>query len=1088
MQTMPEWLREHGLEQYTDAFRDADVDLDILSDLTDEDLRELGMSLGQRRRFITAARGLAVPAAGPEAIGTGAERRQLTVLFADMVGSTTLSTLMDPEDLLDLVSAYHKICREAVERHGGTVVNLIGDGMLAFFGYPVAAENDAERAIEAGLRIVQDVAQISTPAGAPLETRCGVASGLTVVGNLRGSEVDGYGEIPNLAARIQSVAAPRQVAISDETKAIAGHAFDCGELGLLSLKGFSGRLRVWAAERRDRTESRFMALHGGGVGRLTGRAAELGWLEAAHARAEAGEGAVVAVLGDAGMGKSRLVYELSERAAARGRVITLQGVAGAEVAPFAPAIAELEAAAGITEGDPAEARLDRLDEHCAEFGLSREDASLMAALCGIAPDGRYPQLTLSPARLRASIISALLRRLKAMAERAPLLVVLEDAHWFDPSTNELAAGLATAVKGRRICLVVTVRSSESTPLNTPEGAARIDLGRLSAQDARALLAETVPDLPDETVARVLDRADGVPLFLREIALAAQASSRGDAKAHDPIPLTLQSALLARLDRLGPARRVARAAAVVGREFDAALLEPLLSESRGMIDAVLERLYAEGVIVPVEEGRYRFAHALIHEAAYESQLRRLRREAHLTVAKALGEGAEPRVLAHHLEAGGAMDEAMANWRAAGLKALMASANAEAVTAYGRALALLEAEPDASRDRLFELHVLIEQGLACIALMGFAAPQVGAVYDRAEAIARALEPGLDTMRALWGAWLYALVAGDLARARGLAREMLQIATALGDDSMRCEALVALAITEFWMCDLGDAEAHLDEAVAIYDRLGTDAFGTHLVLFGQDPKVVALCYYGYLYWVIGAPKRSRRASVAAIRHADALGHPFTIAWAYGFAANAYWWRGEHRASVLVGDSGIDYSERQVFPLWSEAAKIGRWASAAAMADGEARTAAARSAVEGLQGYMATGALTVVPTACLQAASACRLAGDLDAARHWIDEGERLAAQTGERVSGLRVAVHRARLMRDADAPDSRTEAVLRAGLADAAGQGAVMIALECAEELADLLACSGRRGEARTILEDALDRMPQPHQHRQIRRAKAYLDALG
>ncbi|MDH3743393.1 MAG: hypothetical protein OER56_17535, partial [Hyphomicrobiales bacterium] len=538
------------------------------------------------------------------------------------------------------------------------------------------------------------------------------------------------------------------------------------------------------------------------------------------------------------------------------------------------------------------------------------------------------------------------------------------------------------------------------------------------------------------------------------------------------------------------------AAIIGREFDRDLLVELSVNNETTVDAVLERLLEEGILemarkASSDQSRYRFSHALIHEAAYSSQLRRKRRRSHLAVTQALEAKGESnhQLLAHHFELAGRPNEAMQNWRTAALYSLMQSHNAEAIALYDRALQLLEQISAAERDRVFEVHILIEQGLAYIAQMGFAAPQVQRVYDRAEKIGRALGPSLDMMRALWGTWLYYLVSGNLKRARSLAEEMFELANTLGSDNLKVEALWALGDTEFWMADIALAEQHLNLAIELYDKLGADSFKDHLLLFGQDPKVAALCYVGYLKWTTGHLVESRAASVASMRHAEIVDHPFTRGWAYCFGVNSFWWRNEYRAAIRFGPRFINYSDEQDFRLWSPATQIGYGASLASVARCQADlTTASTIATEGLKGYVATGALTVVPTAALQIADSWIKAGDLEQARHWVDYSQNTAKKTGERISLLRSQVYRARLMRAAGETDARTEKLLKKAIKEARACGATMIAFENAMELSELLEQSGRASEASKLLGAALDALPEPLNHKSLRQAARKLEVIG
>ena len=589
------WLRSLGLGKYEAAFRENEIDETVLPSLTHETLKELGVTaVGHRLKLldaIAALRGdasgktpsvdatttLSAPSAHPE---DRAERRQVTVMFSDLVGSTALSARMDPEDLREVISGYQKCVADTVQRFGGFVAKYMGDGVLVYFGYPQAHEDDAERAVRAGLELVAAISALKTHA--PLQTRVGIATGLVVVGDLIGSgasqEQAIVGETPNLSARLQSIAEPNSVVVAESTRKLLGNLFELEDLGSQELKGITGAVRAWAALRPASIESRFDALHATGLTELVGREEELDLVLRRWSKAKSGEGQVVLLSGEPGIGKSRLTAALLERLASephtRLRYFCSPQRTGSALYPI---ISQMERAAGFTHEDTAQAKFDKLDAVLALAGTSKQDAALFAEMLSLLNDGRYPTLDLTSEQRRKRTLEALGSRIEALSGSNPVLMIFEDAHWTDPSSLEAVGRAVDRLRTLRVFLIVTFRPEFEPPWIGRPHVTALTINRLAQREIDAMIDRIVGNksLPASVRHDIVERTDGIPLFVEEMTKAVmEAESEGEAQrtaAAVPspalaVPASLHASLMARLDRLGPAKEVAQIGAAIGREF------------------------------------------------------------------------------------------------------------------------------------------------------------------------------------------------------------------------------------------------------------------------------------------------------------------------------------------------------------------------------------------------------------------------------------------------------------------------------------------------------------------------------------------
>jgi class 3 adenylate cyclase/tetratricopeptide (TPR) repeat protein len=825
------WLRGLGLGQYALVFRDNDIDEEVLRRLTAEDLRDLGVaSIGHRRRLLDAivALGEGQFAEGrqsaPETRDAAreAERRHLTVMFCDLVGSTSLSSRLDPEDLREVIAAYHRAVAEVVACFDGFVSRFMGDGVLVYFGYPQAHEDDAERAVLAGLGAIAAVGRLDVKS-IKLQARVGIATGLVVVGDLIGEgsaqEQTVVGETPNLAARMQGIAEPNSEVIAESTRRLVGDMFELEDLGTKALKGIAAPVPVWAALRPSSAESRFDALHGGRLTALVGREEELDLLLRRWSRAKAGEGQVVLLSGEAGIGKSRLTAALLECLAGEPQARLRYSCSPHHThSPLYPFITQLEAAAGFKPGSGAGQKFDRLKALLRSNAANAErDVALIAELLGVPTDESYPPLAISPQQKREMTLNALLDHLEGMAARGPVLIVFEDVHWIDPTSQDLLDRILARVASLPVLLASTFRPEfEPVWVGEPH-VTMLPLSRLGRRDSAVLIAGITGDkaLPDAVVEQILSHTDGVPLFIEELTRALLESGLLHETTdryvldrplpHFAVPTTLQASLVARLDRLGPAREVAQIGAAIGREFAHELVAAVSASVPTDLDSSLGRLVSSGLVsrrgTPPDE-TYAFKHALVQDAAYGTLLRSRRQQLHASIARALVERfpamaeSRPEVVAHHFTEASLAAEAVGYWRKAGQLSSARSASREAVSSFERALSLLEGLTESmfTLEQGFEIRLELRSSLL---LLGEGRRLLERLRE-AEVLAERLND--DHRRGHVCAFITRANAifGELDEAVAVGTRTLELARRVGDVSLRMLGTIGLEQAHYYRGD--------------------------------------------------------------------------------------------------------------------------------------------------------------------------------------------------------------------------------------------------------------------------------------------------
>jgi class 3 adenylate cyclase/tetratricopeptide (TPR) repeat protein len=929
------WLRAQNLEQLAETFEANDIDIDILSELTDGDLEKLGVSIGNRRRLLKAisegtAKSPESKAASTEALGafapseaTGAERRQVTVLFCDMVGSTALSEAVDPELLGALIRRYQDAAAGAIGRYGGFVAKFMGDGVLAYFGFPHAFEDAAERAVRAAIGILAQIGKIARPDGAALQARVGIATGLVVVGEIIGAgsaqERTIVGETPNLAARLQALAAPNTILISEATQNLLGGLFELESAGAHELKGFARPMPVWRVVREGAIESRFAAIRAGAATPLIGRAHEMGLLLDRWRLARQGEGQVVTLVGEAGIGKSRLIEALQEAVATEPH-----GVLYWQCSPYHsdnalyPVIHHISRNAGFVSGDSSAARIGKLSALFSQrAAVDPAAVPLLAELLSV-PDAPPVPGSPMPAQRKMATIGLLADEIVRRGEAKPMVLIVEDAHWSDATTLELLTRIADGIARARLLIVVTARPDFAPPWLTRAQSTFLTLGRLGRTDCADLIAGIAAShgLSRDTVAAIVAKTDGVPLFVEELTKSVVESAGEGGGA---VPASLKDSLAARLDRLGEAREIAQVAAVIGRQFSLPLLEAVSPKPGAELEAALAKLVATGIVFPEGGGteqRFSFKHALLRDAAYESLLMARRREWHERTARVLEEGFpeaaanEPELLAHHFGEAGLNEKACEYRMRAGDRALSRSAYNEAIANFSAGLKAAEAllpSPEAMRH---QLDLLLKLGVARGIVHGMQSAAAEEAYRRAAEIAENLGDGNAAYRAKWGLWLNANLGRRTALARDRAQELVRLAQRSGDGDLLLEAYHCRWSTAIFRGEVASAIADGSRGIESYDLARHRHLG--IAFGGHDPGVCAHVCSSLALQMAGDRERSKDLQVRGLVLAEKLDHPNTIAHALYNIAMGHQMARDHEATAYCAQRALTLAEKFGLQAW--------------------------------------------------------------------------------------------------------------------------------------------------------------------------------
>jgi len=1104
------WLEELGLAQYASVFAANSVDIDTLPDLTETDLEKLGVALGHRKRILRAIAALSGGAArAPAALQpqSEAERRQVTVLFCDLVGSMSLAIKLDPEDLSDVIRRFQGSCAAAITHMGGYVARFMGDGLLAYFGYPHAHEDDAERAVRAGLDIVARVSQLMLPTGELLQVRVGVATGLVVVGDSMGEgaarEQVIVGETPNLAFRLQSVAAAQTVVVAASTRRLLGDVFVFEDPTRLELRGLPDPVTVWQVLGERVGESRFAAIHSAKLTRFVGRQSELQRLHGLWKEAKTSKGQVVLLCGEAGIGKSRLSKALLDRIAKDSHLtIRLQCSPYHTNSPFYPIIAQYERAAHFQRFDTPEVKLEKLEAFLSQIGPEiLVDAPLYAALLSIPGSDRYPPLELTSRRQKDLTIEALTRQVLTLARTKPVVFVIEDAHWIDPSTLEATHRFIEAAKGVPVFLLVTFRPEFVPPWLDQKHVTTIQLNRLERDKSVAMVRDVSggKELPAEVFEQIISKTDGVPLFVEELTkmvlesgLLQDAGDRYIAVGPLPrlsIPTTLHDSLMARLDRLNAVKEIAQIGAAIGREFTYRLVSAVAPLSGTPLQDALEQLSRAGLIFSLGEPpdcTYTFKHALLQEAAYESLLRGRRQQLHRQIAEALEDQfadlaqAQPQLMAHHLAQAGLTERAIDYLQSAGQRANEGSANTEAVGHLKLALELLHSIPEKPEHKRKALQLQTMLAQAMIAGRGYAAPETREVLLQAKALTDESTEASQNYSILYGIWASYYVAGEVAMQQTAAAEFLAEAERQGDTAALCISHRALGTTYVQMGEFAVGRKYLERAWELYDP---EHHSQSMYLYGQDIGATALSYLCWALWHLGYVDQAAAVAAEANKQAETLSHPFTLAYTICHA------RGMMDIFRRCADDTRSYASKVIsictehdFPFWAAGGRIlDGWAIACLGKADEG----INKLDEGLTAWRKTGARLWLPIFLALKAEAHAEIGRSETALKTIDEALAISAETGERWAVAEVLRIKARLLQaTGNVAADEIENILVKALEIGRRQQALSWQLRTACDLMRLLHDQGRGEEALTLLQSIYDQFTEGFGTTELIHAKALL----
>jgi class 3 adenylate cyclase/predicted ATPase len=1116
MQDIAEWLGRLGMSEYAPRFAENRIDFSVLRDLTDQDLKELGIVLGDRRKLLRAIGELREPE--PEqfdkpAEAATAERRQLTVMFCDLVGSTSLSTRLDPEDLRDIIGAYHRRSAEIIQQNGGFVAKYMGDGVLAYFGYPEARENDAERAVQAGLDLVAAAPNLSTPSGTPLQIRIGIATGLVVVGDLTGSgeaqERGIVGDTPNLAARLQGVAEPNMVVIAEGTRRLIGNLFELRDLGSRGLKGIAGPVPAWEAVRANVVESRFDALRTGPV-ELVGREEELDRILRCWARAKGGEGGVVLLSGEAGIGKSGLTAKLLGKTVAEPqvRIRTFCSPQHTDSA-FYPIIGHMERAAGLAREDSAKARLDKLDAMFTETATSLQDVGLFAEMMSLPSDGRYQMPNLTPQQRRQRTLEALPAQIEALARINPVMMIFEDVHWIDPTSLEVLDRIIARIASHRILLILTFRPEFRPHWPAQPYVVPINISRLAARDVETMIGHLAGNrsLPAGLRQDIVERADGIPLFIEEMTKAVLEAG-GDHQARRvvaavpspvvAVPDSLHASLMSRLDRLGSAKAVAQIGAAIGREFSHALLASVAGKSEAELNAALERLVAAGLLFRqgvAPNATYQFNHALVQDAAYGALLRDQRRAIHARIAETLEvqfaeiADSRPELLARHTTQAGLPDKAAVLWAKAGRRSLARSALIEAAEQLSRALAQLALLPRTRSVRHEQIKIQIDLSNALIHTKGHASPETKASFqtarswvEEAEAAGEAVDDPLVLFSVLYGFWVGNRMAfkGDVAN--DLARQFYDLAEAHGATVPRMIAHLIMGISLALVGNSADGRTHLDQVVAMYEPSQHRSLATR---FGHDVRMTAYSWRALALWMLGCADGAADDVRRALEDAHEIEHAATSMFALSHGSLAHVLRRDAASAAKLADDLVALAQEKGSLYWKS---YGLMLQAWLMADGGAVAEAIPNVISATDAMRSTGATAYAPWYLAFLAQAHADRGELAEARRRIAEALAIAETTGE--TWCEADIHRIAgeiALAPPDRNPETAEAHFERALRVARQQKATSFELRAATAIARLRHDSGRGREGRDLLGDVLGRFTEGFGTRDLIEAKTLLDML-
>lgn len=949
------WLESLGLDRYREAFQQHAITWDVLPELNDDDLLSMGVLLGHRKKLLRAIVQLSQSGKDDHAVSPAtadsqeippsssgrdqAERRQLTVMFCDLVGSTALARRLDPEDLQDIIRGFLDACSQAIGRFNGYIAKYMGDGLLVYFGYPQAHEHDTERAIHAGLAILELVKTRPTDSPSSQESeiavRIGIATGHVIVGETIGQETakerSVFGETPNLAARLQALAAPGQLIIDSVTKRLIGSEFECTDHGTYALKGFDTPVQLWRVLDSRTSTSRFESYRSGRLGNFVGREPETALLLDRWREAVGGEGQVVLLCGEAGIGKSRLVRHLRDRIAEDDhQAIQFQCSPYHTNTALYPVITYLRQTAGLCGEDTPATQLQKLATLMAKSGLDdRVRLALLADLLSIQGDEQDLRLEASSDKRKDMTLEMLVQYLQRIADRSPLLLIVEDAHWLDPTTLDLMTRVMDHSRQMRMLVVITFRPDFRPVWVEYSQVTFLTLNRLPRRHSAELIATMTGGkvLPQEVQQAILAKTEGIPLYIEELTenllragLLDEATDSFVLKAslkEMAIPDSLQALLMERVDRLGPVKEIVQTGAAIGREFSYELLRATTDGTDSQLNSALDLCVSSGLILQEGErsfARYRFKHTLMQEAAYNTLTKKARRILHARIAKTLEElfsqraQLEPELLAYHYEQAGLAGPAVDYWHRAARRDAERSANIEALHHFSSALDLLKDLPQGPERNALELELLLARGVPLLSVKGYASEDMEHNYRRAKDLSVEHSGSMHRFLATRGLWVFHLVRGHLADAHDLAETLLSLATREQSADLLLEAHHVLGATYYFLGRFNEAKHHLLTAISLDDP---NQHRSMALRYGQDPGITARIMLARTVWILGDVEQAETLALEAIEMVRVAQHPYTLVFALVFLSRFYSAARNETRTLELADEAIAVSTQYSFAL---------------------------------------------------------------------------------------------------------------------------------------------------------------------------------
>ena len=1087
-----EWLGRQGLGQYAQTLAENHIDYSVLPDLTEDDLEKLGISLGHRKKLLRAIDAVwgtrqardttKVARTGAEATSPvqhrEAEFRQITVMFCDLVGSTQLSEKLDPEDLQKIIDSYRRECSTAIRRYGGEVARYLGDGVLAFFGWPYAHEDDAPRAVHAALEIVSVVTKISE--SVTLACRVGVCSGPVVVGEIRNStaswSMDAVGETPNIAARLQTLAEPDTVLISESTRRLVSATFDLQGLGPQALKGITEPVRAYRVLAAKSAGSRFEAAHAGTLTPLVGRSSELRLLLDRWEKVKEGDGQVILLSGIPGVGKSRLLHELKSHVEEEPHILLHHQCSPYHnQSAFHPVIEQIEQAAHLIAREADADKITKLQAYLPRStNSSIEPLLLIANLLSISTENQQHLSELTPQQIKNRTISTLVEMLLAFSVQRPTLCIFEDAHWLDASTLELLELMISRIAHARVLLIVSSRPEFRPTWLAHANVSTHSLTRLSQAEVKTMIRDLLRggNMPQKLVDQIIEKADGVPLFIEELTSSTLSAPLRETLGHTEqpaslrVPETLSDALMERLDRAAPSRRVAQIAAVIGREFSDDLLSAAARIDEEDMQSALSLLEQADIIYRVGISpfvRFAFKHVLLRDAIYDSLLKSKRQQIHADIAAILVHDFpklvenQPEVLALHYQEASNHQMAIRYWFESGQRAVAHSANVEAIANFRKALQLLNALPETPERIKQEIDIQLALGIPLIAVRGYTAAETREAFSRARTLCLRLGDIPEYFQALFGLWGNHWMCGKNDEALRMADEFLSRSRALSDPVLLMVANRVMGSTLLTLGDFQSSASHFEETI----RLSTGREERPLYnLYMVGPRAASLLLLSWDLWILGYPDQALSRVSEALALGKDLGHPYTVAFAHYMTSVVHLLRGDAAHALESAERSFEMSQEQRFSLYAILSRISRGRAIGELGRlGEARV----ELTQGIDEARRNGVGFMLPMMDSWLADVHTKTGENEYALSFVERALTNIGDVTGRSWEAELHRQRAQILLALDPSKLReAESHLQKSIEVARGQSAKSLELRAATNLAELWRAQGRPDEARALLE--------------------------